>query len=252
MGELYLAIQALRAAYDGIQYCCECLSEGTVQVQKIKKAAEQTQQIVKDVKSIWSTIKALFVKQPALPPAPAAAPPEPAATPDKPTKGKKAKDEYTTHIPSEAEIVQQFLVHVGQFFKQHKLIVHKAEEALQAEFAKDEPDTDVILQLSAYKNETDQAYMRLSGMMRGAHVPTQLGPLWDNFNAIYGQVQEAQRDRKERERIKRNQDAWLQRQTRDFLIDRAVAVVLSLVVLAWMWGLLLCFKWLAMTQHGFA
>lgn len=248
MGELYLAVQAFRAAYSGIQYCCEALSEGTVQVQKIKKAAENAQQIIKDAKSIWQIIKGLFGGKPAAPsvaPAPAAP-----AEDTKPAKAKK--DEYTTHIPTEDEIVQQFIGHVGQFFKQHKLIVTKCEDALQAEYAKDEPDPDVILQLSAYKAETDRAYVKLSGMMRGAHVPTQLGPLWDNFNAIYGQVQDAQRDRKERERIKRINDAWLQRQTRDFLIDRALAVVLALVVLAWTWGVMSLLQWQEMTLRGFA
>jgi hypothetical protein len=242
VGEIWLAVQALRAAYDGIQYCVEALSEGTVQVQKIKKAVDNAQTIVKDVRSIWSTIKGLFGVKPAAAPAPT-----PEAAPVKPKK-----DEYITHVPTEAEVVQQFLGHIGQFFKLHKTIVHQSEDLLNAEYAKDNPDPDVILQLSAYKHETDQAYMKLSGMMRGAHVPPQLGPLWDNFNAIYGQVQEEQRARKERERIKRNNDAWLRRQTRDFLIDRALAVVWTLAVLAWMWGLLLCFKWQGMTQRGFA
>jgi hypothetical protein len=248
VGELYLAVQALRAAYSGIQYCCEALSEGTVQVQKIKKAAENAQQIVKDAKSIWQIIKGLFGGKTLLPAAPAA----PTATPAAPTSGKTKKQEYTTHIPTEDEIVQQFLGHVGQFFKTHKLIVNECEHLLEAEYAKDEPDPDVILRLSAYKAETDRSYSKLSSMMRGAHVPTQLGPLWDNFNAIYGQVQDAQRDRKERERIKRINDRWLQRQTRDFLIDRAMAVVLTLGALALTWGVMLSLRWLVMTLRGFA
>ena len=248
MGELYLAVQALRAAYSGIQYCCEALSEGTVQVQKIKKAAENAQQIVKDAKSIWQIIKGLFGAKPAPAPVAPAAPAEAA----KPAKSKaKAKDEYTTHIPTEDEIVQQFLAHVGQFFKTHKLIVNQCDDLLNKEYAKDEPDPDVILQLSAYKAETDRSYMKLSGMMRGAHVPSQLGPLWDNFNEIYGNVQEAQRDRKERERIKRINDAWLQRQTRDFRIDRLVWVVGVFLAIAVLWGMMWQLTWPVRTPPGF-
>lgn len=235
------ALAALRAAYSGIQYCCECLSEGTVQVQKIKKAAEQAQQIVKDVKSVWSIIKGLFGAKPAAPTA---------TTPDAPAK--PVKDVYIKHIPTPDEIVQQFVKHVGDFFQNHRDLSEYCDRRYAEVYAMDRPDPRDILELSQIKHELDTAYVRISSIMRAADVPPQLGPLWDNFNAIYGQVQEAQRDRKERERIKRNNDAWLQRQTRDFLIDRALAVVLTLAVLAQMWGVMLFLQWLVMTLRGFA
>ena len=243
-----LLIQGVRAAYAGIEYCCECLSEGTVQVQKIKKAAENAQTIVKDVRSIWGTIKSLFGLAPK--PAPAPAPLAVSDTATEPAKpAGKAKDEYITHVPTEQEIVQQFLGHVGAFFRAHKQINHQVEVSLEAEYAKDEPDPDVILQLSAFKHETDQAYGRLSSMMRGAHVPHQLGPLWDNFNAIYGQVTEEQRARKERKRIEELNERWRKYQARSFLIDRALALVASVLVVAWMWGLMLSLSWLVKTHE---
>jgi hypothetical protein len=40
--------------------------------------------------------------------------------------------------------------------------------------------------------------MKLSGMMRGAHVPPQLGPLWDNFHKIYENAKDKQAARRER------------------------------------------------------
>ena len=42
-----LAFKAMQAAYDGITYCCEALSEGKVAVQKIKQATEDAKTIVK-------------------------------------------------------------------------------------------------------------------------------------------------------------------------------------------------------------
>jgi hypothetical protein len=57
-----LAIKAMQGAFNGIQYCCEALSDGKVQVQKIKKAAEDAQAIVKEVKGIWSIVRGLFAK----------------------------------------------------------------------------------------------------------------------------------------------------------------------------------------------
>lgn len=248
--ELFLAINAMRAAYSGIQYCCEALSEGTVQVQKIKKAAENAQQIVKDAKSVWSILKGLFGGKPAAsPPAPTpatVAPAEPGAK-----KKPKPKDEYITHIPTEDEIVQQFIGHVAEFYRTHAAITDGVEKGLAAEYARDKPDPHAILQLSAYKHELDQSYMKLSGMMRGAHVPKQLGPLWDNFHAIYGQVSDEQQARKERERIKRNNDSWLQKQTHDFLVDRFLAAALVLGLTLWAWALMWSLGWPGLTPPGF-
>lgn len=241
----FTALAALRAAYSGIQYCCEALSEGTVQVQKIKKAAEQAQQIVKDVRGIWGIIKGLFGAKPA--PAPAA-PVAAAAAPAKP--GKKPKDEYTTHIPTEDEVVQQFVQHVGNFFSQHRTLSEYCEKRYAEVYAMDRPDPRDILELSQIKNELDGAYMKLSEMMR-VRAPKQLGPLWENFNLIYGQVQEEQQARKERERIKRNNDAWLQDQTKIFLIDRLVAVAVVSGLTIWAWALLWSLGWPGPTPPGF-
>lgn len=239
------ALAALRAAYSGIQYCCECLSEGTVQVQKIKKAAEQAQAIVKDVKGIWGIIKGLFGAKPT--PAPE---PEPAAAPAS-AKANKPKDEYIRHVPTPDEIVQQFVKHVGDFFHQHRDLSEYCERRYAEVYAMDRPDPRDILELSQIKNELDGAYGKLSEMMR-VQAPPQLGPLWDNFNSIYSAVQDEQQARKERERIKRNQDAWLHDQTRIFLIDRLVAVVAVVGLAIWVWALMWSLGWPDVTPPGFA
>lgn len=238
----FTALAALKAAYNGIQFCCECLNEGTVQVQKIKKAAEQAQAIVKDAKGILSIIKGLFGAKPA----PAAAP---VIAPSPSAKAKPA--EYTTHIPNEDEVVQQFIQHVGNFFSQHRALSEYCEKRYAEVYAMDRPDPRDILELSQIKNELEGAYMKLSEMMR-VRAPKQLGPLWDNFNEIYGQVQEEQQARKERERIKRNQDAWLQRQTKIFLVDRLVVVVVVTGLTIWAWALMWSLGWHDLTPLGFA
>lgn len=235
------ALAALRAAYNGIQFCCECLSEGTVQVQKIKKAAEQAQALVKDAKTFWGIIKGLFGIKP--PPAPAAAA-APAA------KATKPKDEYIRHVPTEDDIVQQFVKHVGDFFQQHRDLSEYCERRYAEVYAMDRPDPRDILELSQIKHELDGAYGKLSEMMR-VQAPPQLGPLWDNFNSIYGAVQDEQHARRERERIKRNQDAWLHDQTRIFLIDRLVAVAVALGLAIWVWALMWSLGWQDVTPPGF-
>ena len=109
----------MQAAYEGITYCCEALSEGKVAVQKIKKATEDAKTIVNDTKTIWSTIAGLFgVKSKSTTSSSAASSGEQKET--KPVEKKKASRKEEYHIPNESEIVQQFIGHLGAFFRHHK------------------------------------------------------------------------------------------------------------------------------------
>jgi hypothetical protein len=253
--EIGLAIKTMQAAFDGIQYCVEALNEGTVTVQKVKKGVEQAQSIIKETKNIWSMIRQIIGMLTGKKPVETAAPPvqqktEEASVDAKPA-AKKRKDEYTTHVPNEREIVQQFLGHLGAFFKAHRETGVEVDRLLELEYNKDIPDPDTILQLSAYKHELDQAYTRLSGMMRGAHVPTQLGPLWDNYNAIYGQIKEEQQRRREAERINRVNDQWQRDQLHNYRIDKAMAALGVILVLLWMWPVMWWLSSLVKTHVGF-
>ena len=218
-----LAFKAMQAAYDGITYCCEALSEGKVAVQKIKKATEDAQTIVKDAKTIWGFFSGLF---------------KPKATQPTPTEKPvaKKKEVYTTHIPNESEIVQQFVQHLGAFFRHHKQLSEYVEIRYEEVFSSQDPNPEDILELSVYKNELDQTYVRLSGMMRGANVPRQLGPLWDNYNQIYSKVQAEQQKRKEQIRIRRQREAYQRERFRQEKIELFVGLFITLVVVSWLWA----------------
>ena len=223
----------MQAAYDGITYCCEALSEGKVAVQKIKKATDDAKTIVKDTKSIWSTITGLFgigVKS-----STAASDGD---SKEESVKKKKTsnKDQYTTHIPNESEIVQQFIGHLGAFFRHHKELTEYVEFKYEEVFASQDPNPEDILELSVYKNELDQTYVKLSGMMRGAGVPYQLGPLWDNYNQIYSKVQAEQQKRKEQIRIKRQQENYKRERYKQEKIELVSGLFLTLVIVSWLWA----------------
>ena len=228
-----LAFKAMQAAYDGITYCCEALSEGKVAVQKIKKATDDAKTIVKDTKSIWSTITGLFgigVKS-----STAASDGD---SKEESVKKKKTsnKDQYTTHIPNESEIVQQFIGHLGAFFRHHKELTEYVEFKYEEVFASQDPNPEDILELSVYKNELDQTFVKLSGMMRGAGVPYQLGPLWDNYNQIYSKVQAEQQKRKEQIRIKRQQENYKRERYKQEKIELVSGLFLTLVIVSWLWA----------------
>jgi hypothetical protein len=231
-----LAFKAMQAAYDGITYCCEALSEGKVAVQKIKKATDDAKTIVNDAKTIWSTIANLFGI--------GAKSSNAASSGNKDTEAKSVEkkktsgkeSQYTTHIPNESEIVQQFIGHLGAFFRHHKELTEYVEFKYEEVFASQDPNPEDILELSVYKNELDQAYVKLSGMMRGAGVPYQLGPLWDNYNQIYSKVQAEQQKRKEQIRIRRQQENYKRERFKQEKIELVSGLFLTLVIVSWLWA----------------
>jgi hypothetical protein len=148
----------------------------------------------------------------------------------------KKKEVYTTHIPNEAEIVQQFIKHLGAFFRHHKELTEYVEIKYEEVFSSVDPDPETILELSVYKNELDQSYVKLSGMMRGASVPYQLGPLWENYNSIYSKVQLEQQKRKEQIRIRRQIEAYRQERFRQEKIELGMGLFITLLVVSWLYA----------------
>jgi hypothetical protein len=222
-----LAIKAMQGAFHGVQYCCEALADGKVQVQKIKKAAEDAQTIVKEVKSVWSILSGVFKPNQA-PQAvlQSAAAPQP-----------KQKDVYIKHIPTEAEIVQKFVDHIGDFYHHHRELSEVYDTKSQEVYSMDRPDPRDILLLSQIKNELDGSYMKLSGMMRGANVPPQLGPLWSNFNKIYETATEQQQARRERERIRKSNESWRRQEAYNDKVDLGVALLITLMFVVELWAI---------------
>ena len=225
------AFKAMQLAYDGIMYCCDALNQGKVAVKKVKQATEDAKTIVNEARSIWGFFKGLF----------SPAEPQPEAKPLV-----KKKETYTTHIPNETEIVQQFIAHLGAFFRHHKELTEYVEIKYEEVFRSVDPNPEDILELSVYKNELDQAYVRLSGMMRGASVPYQLGPLWDNYNNIYSKVQSEQQKRKEQIRIRRQKEAYQRERFRQEKVELVIALSVVLIIVSWLYAL-----WINSFTEGF-
>ena len=158
----------------------------------------------------------------------------------------KKKETYTTHIPNETEIVQQFIGHLGAFFRHHKELTEYVEIKYEEVFRSVDPNPEDILELSVYKNELDQAYVRLSGMMRGASVPYQLGPLWDNYNNIYSKVQAEQQKRKEQIRIRRQKEAYQRERFTQEKVELVIGVSVVLIIVSWLYAL-----WINSFTEGF-
>ena len=210
----FTAIAALRAAYSGIQYCCEALSDGKVEVQRVKQALDDAKTIVADVKGIWATIRGFFKRKQEI----------------------VQQDVYVDHIPDEDEVKQQFIKHLGDFFKNHRALVEYTEKRYEEVFNSPDPDQTQILELTTLQAEVDGAYMQLSEMMR-VRAPRQLGPLWTRFNQMNQKVSAERAARKERERIKRQQEAWLQEKNHQDKVELALGMFVTIILVMEVWAI---------------
>lgn len=240
MGPEYLiALQALRGAWAGIQYCCDALNGGAVEIKQAKKTIEggvaSAKAIYKEVTGIWDWVKQLFV---GAGPArvedrrPDVAPTESAKPEPKKTK-RKSEPEYL----DEDAVVQQFIEDLGVWFDAYHELKAIADKAYIEIFSKDVVDQKEVLKLTQLQVELDKAYPDLMSQMT-TRAPWQLGPIWSRFNEMQDKVaakQEARRAQEKRQRAKRAADE-AQRRSDD--IDRNVTVVFTLGTVFYFWLLI--------------
>lgn len=224
----------MRGAWAGIQYCCEALREGTVEVQRIKKTVEggvaDAKKLYTEVTGLWGWLQKLF--RPGS--APSVAVPD--AAPKAPSKKSKQRDEYITHVPTQDEVVQQFIGHLGEWFDNYSTLKAFAEKRYAEVFGKDVIDQKEVLELTQLQAELDAAYPTLSDLMTGA--PWQLGPIWSQFREMQDKVkagQAARQMKQRREKAKRDAEAA---QARSDRIDRNMTVLWALVLVGYFWVLM--------------
>jgi hypothetical protein len=231
-----LALQAMRAAYSGIQYCCDCLREGSVEIQRVKKTVEggvaDAKKIYAEVTGIWGWLKGLLGA-----PAKSNGSPSAQSAPTAPTQKPVAKEVYIDHVPTQDEVVQQFIGHVGEWFDNYHTLKTFTEKRYAEVFGKDDIDQKEVLELTQLQVEVDAAYPALMSLMT-SNAPWQLGPIWTQFKEMQDKVkvgQAARKMRQQREKAKHDADAA---QRRSDQIDRNMT---------WFWAILTVFYfWILM------
>ena len=232
-----LALQAMRAAYSGIQYCCDCLREGTVEIQKAKKTVEggvaDAKKIYAEVTGLWGWVKSLL-----------SGPKDngsPAATPS-PAVSAKPKDKEADHIPTQDEVVQQFIGHVGEWFDNYHTLKTFTEKRYAEVFGKDDIDQKEVLELTQLQVEVDAAYPALMTLMT-TNAPWQLGPIWTQFKEMQDKVKAGQAARKMRQQRERAAASAKAAQRRSDQIDRNMVWFWS-IMLVWYFWVLMGVVWL--------
>ena len=215
----------LGSALKGIRSCCEMLNQGKAEIQRIKKGVEDAKAIVKDVSGFFGWVKSFFLPE------------------DKQSVNsrkveepkKKVKDEYIEYIPDEDSIVDQFIKHVGDFFKAQAYLVTYKEDLERKVFSSSYGDNNIgALELISIETKLVKCGRELVELMNEA--PPQLGPLYSRYKSMYSKILEEQKKTRDREKRNEKQKRLDQIKTFNDRIDRCVPhwVILGLVIIFWL------------------
>jgi hypothetical protein len=232
-----LALQAMRAAYSGIQYCCDCLREGSVEIQRVKKTIEggvtDAKKIYAEVTGLWGWIKGLLGA-----PAQPVGSPITQSTPTTQSAPKPAaKEVYVDHVPTQDEVVQQFIGHVGDWFDNYHILNAYKEKRYAEVFGKDVIDQKEVLELTQLQVEVDAAYPALMSLMT-SNAPWQLGPIWTQFKEMQDKVKVGQAARQMKQRREKALNDARAAQRRSDRIDRNLTWFWSIVLVIYFWILM--------------
>ena len=225
----------LGSALKGIRSCCEMLNEGKAEIQRIKKGVADAKEIVKEVSGFFGWVKSLF-----------------GGSPDEPVKPeikpKSKKDEYVEYIPDEDAIVDQFIKHVGDFFKAQAYLIAYKEDLERKVFSSSHGDNNIgALELISIETKLVKCGTELRELMNEA--PAQLGPLYSRYKAMHSKILDEQRKARERDRKNERQRRIDQIKTENDRVDRCVPhwVTLGLIIVFWVFIWLIS---LSMTQKS--
>ena len=214
------------------------LSEGRAEIQRIRKGVADAKEIVKDVSGFFGWIKGLFL--------PTDKQPSPVVKAEEPKK--KVKDEYVDYIPDEDAIIDQFIKHVGDFFKAQAYLVAYKEDLERKVFSATHGDNNIgALELISIETKLVKCGAELRELMNEA--PAQLGPLYSRYKAMYVKILDEQKKARERDRRNEKQRRIDKIKTENDRVDRCVPhwVTLGLIIVFWVFIWLIS---LSMTQKS--
>jgi hypothetical protein len=221
------AMLMLGSALKGIRSCCEMLNEGKAEIQRIKKGVEDAKAIVKEVSGFFGWLTNLFSGGSSSSESPAIKPVE--------TKPAAKKEEYVEYIPDEDAIVDQFIKHVGDFFKAQAYLVAYKEDLERKVFSSSYGDNNIgALELISIETKLVKCGRELVELMNEA--PPQLGPLYSRYKSMYSKILDEQKKTRERDRRNEKQRRIDKIKADNDRVDRCVPhwVILGLIIIFWL------------------
>jgi len=220
------AMLMLGSALKGIRSCCEMLNEGKAEIQRIKKGVEDAKAIVKEVSGFFGWLTNLFSGR-------GSSSNEPTKIAE--TKPTAKKEEYVEYIPDEDAIVDQFIKHVGNFFKAQAYLVAYKEDLERKVFSSSYGDNNIgALELISIETKLVKCGTELREMMIDA--PPQLGPLYSRYKTMYSKILEEQKKTREQDRRNEKQRRVDKIKADNDRVDRCVPhwVILGLIIIFWL------------------
>ena len=221
------AMLMLGSALKGIRSCCEMLSEGKAEIQRIKKGVSDAKEIAKEVSGFWSWIQGLFLPKDKQPSA--------VVKVEEPKKKVEKEPEYIEYIPDEDAIVDQFIKHVGDFFKAQAYLVAYKEDLERKVFSSSYGDNNIgALELISIETKLVKCGRELVELMNEA--PPQLGPLYSRYKSMYSKILDEQKKTRERDRRNEKQRRIDKIKADNDRVDRCVPhwVILGLIIIFWL------------------
>jgi hypothetical protein len=202
------------------------LNEGKAEIQRIKKGVEDAKAIVKDVSGFFGWLKGLFLPQDKQ---------DTNAVQATAKETPKKADEYIEYIPDEDAIVDQFIKHVGDFFKAQAYLVAYKEDLERKVFSSSYGDNNIgALELISIETKLVKCGRELVELMNEA--PPQLGPLYSRYKTMYSKILDEQKKTRERDRRNEKQRKIDGVKAYNDRIDRCVPhwVILGLIIIFWL------------------
>ena len=230
----------LSSAIKGIRSCCEMLSEGKAEIQRIKKGVADAKEIVKEVSGFFGWIKGLFISE---------ADKQTSSAPI--VEQKKVKDEYVDYIPDQDAIIDQFIKHVGDFFKAQAYLIAYKEDLERKVFSTSYGDNNIgALELISIETKLVKCGTELRELM--VEAPPELGPLYSRYKAMYAKILDEQRKARERDKRNEKQRRIDKIKTENDRVDRCVPhwVSLGLVIIFWLFVWLISLNTMQKSTFG--
>lgn len=246
-----------QSAVAAIRTGCNMLSEGKAEIDKFKKTVEKgvgdAKAIYNEVVGIWGWIQGIF-----------GAKPTSSVKPVLPTKQlddinvadttksskQRQQEKELTYEEFQALQVHEICENLKTYFEAlRQLKAHCHELEVQS------LESERIADSAIDRIEIEWQLKQLSGQLKqvmvwGTPESLGLGAMYKEFLVKYDEIIEAQRiDREMRARKERNA-AWRRELLRNHRVDRGITAVTVVVLILWMWGMMLSYRWLVKIPNG--
>ena len=214
-----------------IKESCEMYKEGR---SLVKEVVSEVEGVVKDAKEVQKEVRGIFGFFAKLF---GGEKPEPVAQPKPVAKKKKQKEPEF----DETAIYSQVGESLMQFFKARNALgmyIKEEEEKTKHVIENLDETNDIAIKLTLANLQMEQMNVDLREYMI-YHVPPEMKNLYTRVNEMIGEISNQQAIARQEELVRKRTEAWRREQMRNRIQDQSLTILVTLVMIAWMWGMII-------------